>query len=187
VSAPLAEAERRTLLAIARAAIARRLKIGAGDPPAPGPALYEKRGAFVTLRRREDGELRGCVGFVDARHPLHEAVARAAELAAFEDGRFEPVEAAELAGLILDVSVLGPLQPIAPEAVEVGVHGLLVRYAGRSGLLLPIVPLQYGWDREAFLDHTCRKAGLPEDTWRKPGAELLAFTAELLEDDGRDA
>jgi AMMECR1 domain-containing protein len=53
--------------------------------------------------------------------------------------------------------------------------------------LLPIVPLQYGWDREAFLDHTCRKAGLPEDTWRKPGAELLAFTAELLEDDGRDA
>ncbi|HJS56607.1 MAG TPA: AMMECR1 domain-containing protein, partial [Vicinamibacteria bacterium] len=84
---------------------------------------------------------------------------------------------------IVDVSVLGPLQPIEPEAVEIGVHGLVVRYLGRSGLLLPVVPLQYGWDREAFLAHTCRKAGVPEDSWRNPGAELLAFTAELVEED----
>ncbi len=183
MSAPLADADRRALLAIARAAIARRLKLPAAEPPSPDPALCEPRGAFVTLRRREDGELRGCVGFVEARHPLHEAVARAAELAAFEDNRFDPVEAGELAGLIVDVSVLGPLQPIAPEAVEIGVHGLLVRYLGRSGLLLPMVPLQYGWDREAFLAHTCRKAGVAEDSWKKPGAELLAFTAELVGED----
>jgi uncharacterized protein len=183
VSARLADADRRALLGIARAAIARRLKLPATEPPPLNRVLCELRGAFVTLRRREDGELRGCVGLVEARHPLHEAVARAAELAAFEDGRFDPVEAGELAGLIVDVSVLGPVHPIAPEAVEIGVHGLMVRYLGRSGLLLPLVPLQYGWDRETFLAHTCRKAGLPEDSWRKSGAELLAFTAELIEED----
>ena len=183
MSARLADGDRRALLAIARAAIARRLRLPAAEPPPPDPVLCELRGAFVTLRRRDDGELRGCVGFVEARHPLHEAVARAAELAAFEDRRFDPVEAHELAGLIVDVSVLSPLHPIEPEAVAVGVHGLLVRYLGRSGLLLPMVPLQYGWDRETFLAHTCRKAGVPEDSWRKPGAELLAFTAELVEED----
>jgi len=183
VSGRLADEDRRALLCIARSAIARRLSLPTPDPPPPNPALCEKRGAFVTLRRRDDGELRGCVGFVEARHPLHEAVARAAELAAFEDSRFDPVEASEVAGLMVDVSVLSSLQPIAPEAVEIGVHGLLLRYAGRSGLLLPLVPLQFGWDRETFLQHTCRKAGLASDAWQKPGAELMAFTAELIEED----
>ncbi|HET7292149.1 MAG TPA: AmmeMemoRadiSam system protein A [Vicinamibacteria bacterium] len=173
----------RALVAIARAAIARRLGVEAPEPPPSGPALRERRGAFVTLRRREDGELRGCVGFIEARQPLCEAVARAAELAAFEDGRFHPVAAAELAGLVLDVSVLSPLRPIAPEAIQVGVHGLLIRHAGRSGLLLPVVPLQFGWDRETFLEQTCRKAGLPRDAWKEPGAELLAFTAEVVDEE----
>lgn len=183
MSESLAPEDRRTLTAIARAAIARRLHLEAAEPPPAGPALREKRGAFVTLRRRQDGELRGCVGFVEARQPLHEAVERAAQLAAFEDGRFEPVQPRELNGLILDVSVLSPLQPIAPEDVVVGVHGLLIRYAGRSGLLLPVVPLQFGWDRETFLEHTCQKAGLPTDAWKQPAAELLAFTAELVEEE----
>lgn len=179
----LSHEDGRALLAIARAAIARRLNLPADAPPPPNAALCEKRGAFVTLRRREGGELRGCVGFVEARYPLHEAVDRAAELAAFEDSRFDPVQSKELAGLTLDVSVLSPLEPIAAEGVEVGRHGLMIRYAGRSGLLLPLVPLQFGWDREAFLEHTCSKAGLPKDAWRQPGAELLAFTAEIAEED----
>ena len=183
MSESLAHQDRRALTTIARAAIARRLHLEAAEPPLAGPALREKRGAFVTLRRREDGELRGCVGFVEARQPLHEAVERAAQLAAFEDGRFEPVQPKELDGLVLDVSVLSPLRPIAPEDVEVGVHGLLIRYAGHSGLLLPLVPLQFGWDREAFLAHTCHKAGLPKDAWKQPGAVLLAFTAELVEEE----
>lgn len=178
----LSESERHALLAIARGAIAARL---AGRSPEPRPlagTLAEPRGAFVTLRRRQDGELRGCVGFSEARFPLGEAVERAAQLAAFEDGRFEPVAADELEGIGLDVSVLSPLAPIAPDAVEVGRHGLLIRCAGRAGLLLPLVPVQFGWDREEYLEHLCQKAGLPKDAWKRPDAELFAFTTELVEE-----
>ncbi len=177
----LEEADRQALLAIARGAIASRLgQPVSGPPPGSSGALQEKRGAFVTLRRRGDGELRGCVGFSEARLALGEAVARAAQLAAFEDGRFDPVTAGELDSLVLDISILSPLVPIAPEAVEVGRHGLMIRHAGCSGLLLPLVPVQFGWDREEYLRHLCGKAGLPEDAWQNREAELLAFTTESV-------
>ncbi len=183
MNGPLSDPERNTLLAIARGAIASRL--GGPAPPArpQGGTLGEKRGVFVTLRRKADGELRGCVGFSEARFPLAEAVERAAQLAAFEDGRFPPVTAAEVDALVFDISVLSPLRPIAPDAVEVGRHGLLIRHAGRAGLLLPLVPVQFGWDREEFLEHLCGKAGLPKDAWRKQDVELLAFTTELVEEE----
>jgi AmmeMemoRadiSam system protein A len=181
VSDRLSDQERRQLLALARGAIAARLGRPGPECPAPSGTLLERRGAFVTLRR-QDGELRGCVGFSEARFPLHEAVERAALLAAFEDGRFDPVRAEELDGLVLDISILSPLRPVAPEDVEVGRDGLMIRHAGRSGLLLPPVPLQWGWDREEFLQHLCLKAGLPRDSWRMAGAELLAFSAELVEE-----
>jgi AmmeMemoRadiSam system protein A len=171
------------LLRLARATIAGRLGLGPA-PSVPRDGVFaEKRGVFVTLRRREDGELRGCVGFSEGRFPLGEAVERAAQLAAFEDGRFPPVSAEELDGLALDVSVLSRLEPIDPGAVEVGRHGLLLRHAGRAGLLLPLVPVQFGWDRAEFLERLCGKAGLPRGAWRQPGAELLAFTTELVEED----
>jgi AmmeMemoRadiSam system protein A len=111
---------------------------------------------------------------------LLDTVARMAVAAAVEDGRFSPVTAAELSGLTVEISALGPFEPIRPEAVEVGRHGLLVSHAGRRGILLPQVPVEHGWDRETFLAHTCVKAGLPEDTWKEPGVELLAFTAEVF-------
>ncbi len=179
----LSDPERHALLAIARGAIASRLGGCAAGLPPDGGTLGEKRGVFVTLRRRADGELRGCVGFSEARFPLGEAVERAAQLAAFEDGRFPPVTAADVDGIALDISVLSPLTPIAPDAVEVGRHGLLIRHAGRAGLLLPLVPVQFGWDREDFLEHLCGKAGLPKETWKQPGVELLAFTTELVEEE----
>ena len=72
---------------------------------------------------------------------------------------------------------------IRPEDVEVGRHGLLIGYGGRRGVLLPQVPVEHGWDRETFLAHTCWKAGLPEDTWRKPGVELFGFTATVFSED----
>jgi AmmeMemoRadiSam system protein A len=99
---------------------------------------------------------------------------------ATEDGRFDPVTEAELAGLRIEISALGPLEPIRPEDVEVGRHGLLISYGSRRGVLLPQVPVEQGWDRETFLAHTCWKAGLPEDTWRRPGVELLGFTATVF-------
>jgi AmmeMemoRadiSam system protein A len=173
----------RRLLAVARRAIDARLR---GWPP-PGErgeaALAEPRGAFVTLRRRADGELRGCVGYVEPRFPLIETVARAAAAAATADERFDPVTLEEVPRLTLHVSALGPLAPISPGSVRVGTHGLVVRHRGRAGLLLPQVALEHGWDAEAFLDHACRKAGLPFGTWREPGVELLAFVAEVFTED----
>ena len=174
---------RRLLIDLAWGAIKARL----ADEPLPSgesvDELRQKRGAFVSLKRRSNRELRGCIGHTQADLPLAEAVTRAAVAAATEDTRFSPVTLEELPSLALEISVLGPLLPIRPEAVVVGTHGLVVRYEGRSGLLLPQVPGNYGWDRETFLDYTCRKAGLPPATWRKEECELLGFAAFVFNDD----
>ena len=177
--AALSADERRTLLRVARESIATHL---AGRPPHVPPAtgaLAERRGVFVTLRRK-DGELRGCVGLMRSDTSLLDAVARMAVAAAVEDDRFTPVTAAELRELEVEISALGPLEPIRAEDVKVGQHGLLVSSGSRRGVLLPQVPGEHGWDRETFLAHTCGKAGLPADAWKDPGVELLAFTAEVF-------
>jgi AmmeMemoRadiSam system protein A len=171
--------ERKALLRAARESIAAHFQRRGPDLPIATGALAENRGAFVTLHRR-DGELRGCVGMMRSDRPLLETVARMAVASATEDGRFDPVTEAELAGLRIEISALGPLEPIRPEDVEVGRHGLLISYGSRRGVLLPQVPVEQGWDRETFLAHTCGKAGLPEDTWRRPGVELLGFTATVF-------
>ena len=93
------------------------------------------------------------------------------------------VRADELADLVIEISALGPLRPIRPEELVIGVHGLLLRASGRSGVLLPQVAVAHGWDREQFLDRTAEKAGLPQDAWRQPDAELFAFTAEVFGED----
>ena len=126
-------------------------------------------------------ELRGCVGYVAPVAPLYRAVAETARAAAFEDSRFLPVTQEEAPRLEVSLSVLSPLFPILPGAVEVGRHGLVISHGGRRGLLLPQVAVEHGWDRETFLEQTCRKAGLPLDAWRK-GATIEAFTAEVFSD-----
>jgi AmmeMemoRadiSam system protein A len=176
-------ADRQALLEIARAAIAVRLAGGAAARPAVGGVLAEPRGAFVTLRRRDDRELRGCVGRMAPEDPLAGTVAEMAVAAATEDGRFDPVVAGELASLSIEISVLGPMFEIRPEEVEVGVHGLMISSGARRGVLLPQVPVEHHWDRETFLSQTCRKAGLSTDAWRGPGCELLAFTATVFGED----
>jgi AmmeMemoRadiSam system protein A len=143
-----------------------------------GP-LREPRGVFVTLRR--DGRLRGCIGFIEGIEPLWEAVRDMAVRAAAHDPRFPPVEAVELEDLEIEISVLSPLEPLSdPADVEVGRHGLMVRRGPRSGLLLPQVPVEHGWDRETFLEQTCFKAGLPPGAWKDPGTVILAFEAEVF-------
>jgi AmmeMemoRadiSam system protein A len=176
-------AEGGTLLAIARAAVASELGLPAASVGALTPALAEPLGVFVTLATRTPHGLRGCVGFVEARRPLAEGVAEAARAAAFRDSRFAPVTAAEYPGLGFEVSVLSRPEPIAPTDVTVGVHGLILRHAGRSGLLLPQVPGEYGWNREQFLEALCRKAGLAPGAWKAPDAELLGFTAQVFEEE----
>lgn len=184
VSLDLGALERRRLLRLAREAIAAHL---AGREPEPPPATGLPpggHGAFVTLRRASDGELRGCLGQMEAGESLAAIVAEMAVAAATRDPRFGPVSAGELGSLRIEISVLSPLEPIRPADIEVGRHGLLLCYGNRRGVLLPQVPVEHGWDREAFLARTCEKAGLPPDTWRRPGVQLAGFTASVFGEDG---
>lgn len=173
----LSRDDQRVLLELARAAIEAHLAARPAPGHAPSPALQQRCGAFVTLRRHDDGGLRGCVGYVEPILPLAETVARAAVAAAVHDGRFPPVTGAELPLLNLHISALGPTRRVGAEEIEVGTHGLVIRCAGRSGVLLPQVAVEQGWDRWEFLSHTCRKAGLPSGAWKMPDAELVVFTA----------
>ena len=177
---PLSPEDRACLLGIAREAIIACLKGELRPRRDVGAHLQERRGAFVTLTRRDDGSLRGCVGFVEGAFPLWETVCRAAEAAATEDSRFRRVDLSELGALAVQISVLDTPRPIKPEEVEVGSHGLFIRRSGHSGLLLPQVPVEQRWDRLTFLDQVCRKARLPADAWTDPKAELLGFTAEVF-------
>jgi AmmeMemoRadiSam system protein A len=169
--------ERKQLLQLAHRAIRSRIQGKELQVAAPSPKLNKERGAFTTLHL--DGQLRGCIGYVIATKPLYETVIETAAAAAFDDPRFNPVTVQEAPRLQIEISVLSPMFPIQPEQVEVGKHGLLVAFMGRRGLLLPQVPVEWGWDRERFLSETCRKAGLPMDSWKK-GAEFEAFTAEVF-------
>ena len=179
----LSRDDQRLLLDLARSAIEAHLAERPAPERAPSPALQQRCGAFVTLSRREDGELRGCVGYVEPILPLAETVARAAVAAAVHDGRFAPVTLAELPQLSLDISALSPTSRVRAEEIEVGTHGLMIHCAGRSGVLLPHVAVEQGWDRQEFLIHICRKAGLPSDAWKMPDADLLVFTALVFGED----
>jgi AmmeMemoRadiSam system protein A len=169
--------ERAELLDLAHRAISSVLNSQDISVQAPSPHLGESRGVFSTLYLRN--QLRGCVGFALPVTSLYRAVVETARGAAFDDPRFHPVAAHELPDLKVSLSILSPLKPIRPEEVEIGRHGLLVSMGARRGLLPPQVPLEHGWDRIHFLQQTCRKAGLPEDSWQK-GATLEAFTAEIF-------
>jgi AmmeMemoRadiSam system protein A len=176
--------QRRILLRIAHRAILSVLERQPfSEPPPPSSRLLEPRGVFTTLYLPDDRyrQLRGCVGYAAAIAPLYRAVAETARAAAFEDSRFLPVTKEEALKLQISLSVLSHLFPIHPEAVEVGRHGLVISDGARRGLLLPQVSLENGWDRETFLEQTCRKAGLPLNAWRKAAA-IEAFTAEVFGD-----
>jgi AmmeMemoRadiSam system protein A len=171
----LGTVERDALVRFARLHILAALT-GSPRPERPvGPGLEEARGAFVTLRRKADAGLRGCVGRVHADRPLVDVVADVGVAAALRDDRFAPVRAEELASLQIEISIVGPTFRIRPEDVALGEMGLLIRGRGRQGLLLPQVPLEEGWDRETFLGRTCLKAGLGASAWRESTTEIYAF------------
>ena len=173
-------AERESLLGLAHNSIQAWLEDRELDLTPPSPHLAQPRGAFTTLHLY--GKLRGCIGYVFPTDSLYKTVADTARAAAFDDPRFEPVTFAEVLELKVEISVLSALQPIMPAEVEVGRYGLIVTYGGRRGLLLPQVPIEWGWDRDTFLAQTCLKAGLPADAWQH-GAELQGFTAEVFGED----
>lgn len=175
---------RSALLRLARTTLEQVLS--SGRRPAwdrDDPALAARGAAFVTLRRRDTGELRGCRGEIEARRPLAESVIDGAVAAALDDPRFAPVGQAELAHLMIEISALQPLVPATPEDVVVGRHGVLLRQRGRGGLLLPQVAVEQGWTREQLLRGVCHKAGLAADAWRADDAQLFVFEADVWGED----
>lgn len=180
----LSEDEKQHLLNLVRRSIAQRLDGDWREAESVASTLSSATldmplGAFVTLKKQ--GMLRGCIGSVVSDLPLRETIARMAQAAAFEDPRFPPLAEDEFAELEVDISVLGPVtQCDDVREIEVGRHGLIVRRGMQSGLLLPQVPVEWGWDRETFLSQTCRKAGLPEDAWKREGTQILWFEAEVF-------
>ncbi len=176
-------AEKETLLRVARETLVRHLTDGGiSSYTVTEPGLLQEAAAFVTLRQR-NGQLRGCIGRVEATDSLMRTVQDCAISAATRDYRFSPVaELAELDELIIEISVLSPFRPInSPEEIEVGRHGLLIRQGMQTGLLLPQVASDRGWSRDEFLQAICVKAGLPPDAWHT--AELSVFRAEVFEED----
>lgn len=176
----LTQADKQTLLRLARQTLNDYLGHGQLPHQPPSlPDLAEHRAAFVTLRVRETGELRGCIGEVIAREPLWECVRNMAVAAATDDPRFPPVKLGELPGLRIEISALTPMTPIKPEQVVVGRHGLMIVKGSNRGLLLPQVPVEQGWDRGEFLRGLCHKAWLPSNAWKDKDAQLMGFEAEV--------
>lgn len=186
MASELTRDQRSQLLALAREVIRAEL---AGDPapelPTPAGACREPRGAFVTLKK--SGDLRGCIGYVEAHEPLWEVVRANARNAAFRDPRFAPLEPDELPDVTIEISVLTPPMPVRdPSEVEVGRDGLIIENGPRRGLLLPQVPVEQRWDRATFLDQACRKAGLEPGCWRRSDTRILRFSADVFGEDDAD-
>jgi len=174
--APLTDADKRALLTLVRETLTRKLS-RQPVPMAQGlsPGAQQKRGVFVTLKKR--GVLRGCIGRMIPDKSLPQLVGTVALQSALEDPRFRPVTLEELQDLEIEISVLTPMAPI-PNAdhIIVGRDGVLIRKGGRSAVFLPQVAPEQGWGRDEMLEHLCRKAGLHPGSW-KEGAELLTFQA----------
>jgi AmmeMemoRadiSam system protein A len=169
--------DRQRLLDLARRAVAAHVHGGRGPMP-PADLQIPASGVFVTLYHR--GELRGCLGTLDPREAVADAVVRLGAEVSHRDPRFEPVHPQELRDLTIDVSVLTePVRVADVTEIVLGRDGLIIEQHGRKGLLLPQVAPEHGFDRETFLAHTCLKAGLPADAWRM-GAAIYRFEAEVF-------
>jgi AmmeMemoRadiSam system protein A len=178
----LSEADRRAALHLARTAVVEAVSHRKLPEVFPSEGVFaERRGVFVTLHVAK--HLQGCIGVIEASEPLGEAIVRCAASAALEDPRFAPMIPEQLAELSIEISLLSHVQPIAPESIEIGRHGLLVRLHAQRGLLLPQVAIEHRLTRQQFLEETCRKAGLPREAWRDPEARLFGFTCEVFSED----
>jgi uncharacterized protein (TIGR00296 family) len=147
-----------------------------------------KSGVFVTLNN-PDG-LRGCIGFPIPEKKLSHAIVEGAIAAATEDPRFPSVKTNELNDIVFEVTVLTPPVEIDVsdpteylEKIKVGRDGLIIKHSFSSGLLLPQVPVEYGWNVEEFLQHTCEKAGLARDTWKNESVKIEKFEGIIFKEE----
>jgi uncharacterized protein len=174
------------LLRLARRCLEARVR---REPPPVvehGDGLDAPMGAFVTIHSH--GDLRGCLGRLECDRPLADVVAHLAAVVSDSDPRFSPLQASELADTDIEISALTPEEEVFDVSeIETGRHGLIIEVGVRRGLLLPQVALEHGWDRDTFLAHTCIKAGLSPDAWRR-GAKIYKFEAQVFgeKDHGHD-
>lgn len=180
----LTPTEKRQLLSLARAQVEASVRgLPPPHPPDPllAPRLFEKQGGFVTLHRH--GSLRGCIGYITAVSPLYRTVMDAAEASSLRDPRFPPVSEAELRDLSIEVSVLwSPVVVDRDEIgrIEIGKHGIIISQGYYHGLLLPQVAVENRWGPHAFIEQTCRKAGLPKDAWKDNMTQIEIFRADVF-------
>jgi AmmeMemoRadiSam system protein A len=175
----LTKKEQAELLRIARETII--ASVSSGKIPtveSTSKGLNAECGCFVTVKQR--GQLRGCIGNFVSDQPLYKLVQEMAVSAATRDPRFYPMKTHDLDDFELDISVLSPLRRAeSVEEIQVGVHGIYIVKGSYRGVLLPQVATEYGWDRTAFLNHTCIKAGLPENAWQGE-CEIYIFSAQVF-------
>jgi uncharacterized protein len=172
----LTEKEKKILLDAARNSIREGFSLGGREVREATGTLSIPCGAFVTLKKGDD--LRGCIGRMDESMALLRVVEAMAKAAAFEDPRFQPLRVSEFDQIRIEISVLTPMKRIADiSEITVGRHGVHIRNGFRSGVFLPQVPLEWGWDKKTYLNQLCRKAGLPESALADQGTELSVFEA----------
>jgi uncharacterized protein (TIGR00296 family) len=186
--------EGKFLIQLARSAVKEHLEKGkAIQPPKETPKkLFEQCGVFVTINSVRNGEkeLRGCIGYPYPTSPLVEAVIDSAINAATQDPRFYPLSLDELSKVVFEVSVLTPPEPVEVKnpkeylsKIKVGEDGLIVEKGYYRGLLLPQVPVEWGWCEEEFLCQCCVKAGVPPDSWLTKGTKIYKFKAIIFEEE----
>lgn len=184
------------LVKLARESLETRLNTGSemtAPEDCPFPKLLEKSGVFVTLRKHGqpvDDSLRGCIGMIEPRESLLLGVIHMAIAAGLEDPRFPEVRASELDNIDFEITamtvpkVLADKNPEAiKESIKIGRDGLIMERGHQRGLLLPQVPVEYNWDVDMFLRHTCNKAWLPEDAWKQKDTKIYAFQGEIFEEE----
>jgi hypothetical protein len=179
----LSEAEQNTLLKLSRDMLTGIAKDRSYRPDLSKydltQNLKEKSRLFVTLTKK--GELRGCIGHVEAINPIYEAVLENTFSAAFRDPRFPPVQASEVPDISIEISINTPQRLISDvNKIEIGKHGLIIEKGWNRGLLLPQVPVQWGWDRDEFLKGICRKAGLPNGAWKDPDTKHYIYSSQVF-------
>lgn len=168
------------LLKLARKTIADLLGVAYEAKLEFGDAIFsEKCGAFVTLHIR--GRLRGCIGYIQGVKTIPETIVDMAKASAFKDPRFPPLGRDEYENIDIEISVLSPIEPVREiSEIQVGRDGLIISRGFNSGLLLPQVPVEQGWDLDTFLENTCYKAGLPGNAWQQKGVKIEKFSAQVF-------
>ncbi|MCK5862582.1 MAG: AmmeMemoRadiSam system protein A [Candidatus Hydrogenedentes bacterium] len=187
----LSEEEQHLLLRIAQESLAeyaqKNHRINIEDYPLT-PRLRRKCGAFVTLHKNK--KLRGCIGYTNSAVPIAQVISENAINAGFNDSRFSPVQPEELADIQIEISALLPGEKEGSPFIKVnditeiniGQDGLYLEHSGvhGAGLLLPQVPVEQGWDIDAYLKGICMKAGAPMGAWNEPASKLYRFRAQVF-------